>query len=136
MRDENRFYLTIKRNISVAKSNWKWVGVKKTFNIWQLHIKSPGAVGMQAYFDKANLMPGLKIKISSGQRAITSHVGEHSSDVSTNAKSFWSTRVPGNTIVIEVWVPQDNELKPHAFPFEIKSINHYFRVWKRRYSKP
>ena len=127
MRDENRFYLTIKRNISVSQSNWKWVGVKKAFNIWQLHIKSPGAVGMQAFFDKANLMPGLKIKIYSGQRAITSHVGEHSSDVSTNAKSFWSTRVPGDTIVIEVWVPQDNDLKPHGFPFEIKSINHYFR---------
>ena len=127
MNEKNRFYLTIKRNISVSKSNWKLVGSKKSFNIWQLHIKSPGAVAMQALFDNVSIVPGLIIKIYSGQKNITSHIGEHLSDHATTTKNFWSTSVPGDTIVIEVWLPHNNNLEADTFPFEIKSINHYFR---------
>ena len=82
---------------------------------------------MQAFFYKAVLMPELKIKIYSGQKAVTSHINEYLGDVSKDPKNFWSTRVPGDTIVIEVWISQDSNLDPDTFPFEIKSINHYFR---------
>ena len=61
IQDKSRAYVTIKRDVSVATSNWKLVGSKKTFNIWQLHIKSPNALGMQAFFYKAVLPPELKI---------------------------------------------------------------------------
>ena len=127
IQDKNRTYLTIKRDVSVVASNWKRVGTKKTFNIWQLHIKSPDALGMQVFFYKAVLIPELKIKIYSGQKAVTSHINEYLGDVSRDPRNFWSTRVPGDTIVIEVWISQDSNLNPDTFPFEIKSINHYFR---------
>ena len=58
---------------------------------------------------------------------MTSHIGEYLGDTSTDTQNFWVTRVPGDTIVIEVWISQDSNLKPNTFPFEIKSINHYFR---------
>ena len=127
IQDKRRAYVTIKRDVSVATSNWKLVGSKKTFNIWQLHIKSPNALGMQAFFYKAVLPPELKIKIYSGQKGVTSHIDEYLGDTSTDPQNFWVTRVPGDTIVIEVWISQDSNLKPNTFPFEIKSINHYFR---------
>ncbi len=127
IQDKRRTYVTIKRDVSVATSNWKLLGTKKTFNIWQLHIKSPDALGMQAFFYKAVLPPKLKIKIYSGQKAVTSHIDEYLGDTSTDPQNFWVTRVPGDTIVIEVWISQDSNLKPNTFPFEIKSINHYFR---------
>ena len=127
IQNKNRTYLTIKRDVSVAAPNWKRVGTKKTFSIWQLHIQSPDALGMQAFFHRATLIPELKIKIYSGQKAVTSYINEYLGDVSKDPKNFWSTRVPGDTIVIEVWIPQDSNLDPDTFPFEIKSINHYFR---------
>ena len=121
-------YLTIKRDILYTTTNWKLLGTKKASDIWQLHIKSPRAVGMQVWFSQATLPPDLKIKIYAGQKGITSHLGEYLGSRSESVKSFWSTQVRGDTIVIEVWAPQGSNLNPSNFPFEIKSINHYFRT--------
>ena len=120
-------YLTIKRDVSHTIANWKLLGTKKAADIWQLHIKSPNAVGMQVLFSQAALPTGMQIKIYSGQKEVASHIGEHLGSRSERARSFWSTHVRGDTIVIEVWVPQGSNLNPSNFPFEIKSINHYFR---------
>ena len=127
IQDKNRTYVAIKREVSVSIDNWELVGIKDSFDVWQLHIKSPGAIAMQTSFYEATLFPGLDIKIYSGEEGVTSHIGEHKGDAFENAESFWSTTVPGNTIVIEVWVPQSSNLTPDGFPFEIKYINHHFR---------
>ena len=127
IQDKNRTYVTIKREVSVSMDNWELVGIKDSFDVWQLHIKSPGAIAMQTFFYEATLFPGLDIKIYSGEEGITSHIGEHKGNDSENAESFWSTTVPGNTVVIEVWAPQSSNLTPDGFPFEIKYINHHFR---------
>ena len=126
--EKDRFYLSIKRNISVDDSNWKLVTTKETFNIWQLHIKSPGAVGIQAFLKNANLIPELMIKIYSGKKSVSSHIEEYSGNRSETSKDFWSTKVVGDTIVIEVWIPWDNDLLPNTFPFTINAINHHFRT--------
>ena len=127
IQDKNRTYVAIKREVSVSVDNWELVGIKDSFDVWQLHIKSPGAIAMQAFFYEATLFPGLDIKIYSGEEGIASHIGEHKGNDSENAESFWSTAVPGNTVVVEVWVPQSSNLTPDGFPFEIKYINHHFR---------
>ena len=127
IQDKNRTYVAIKRNVSVDIDNWEFVGSKKSSDIWQLHIKSPGAIAIQTFFYEATLFPELDIKIYSGEEGMTSHIGEHKGNNSGNAENFWSTKVPGNIIVIEVWVPQSRNLAPANFPFEIKYINHYFR---------
>ena len=127
IQDKSRTYVAIKRDVSVSIDNWEFVGSKNSSDIWQLHIKSPDAIAMQAYFYEATLFSGLDIKVYAGEEGITSHIGEHKGNNLGNAESFWSTKVPGNTIVIEVWAPQNRNLAPDAFPFEIKYINHYFR---------
>ena len=127
IQDENRTYVAIKRDVSVSIDNWELVGIKDSFDIWQLHIKSPGAIAMQTFFYEATLFSGLDIKIYSGEEGITSHIGEHKGNDSKNVESFWSTTVPGNTVVVEVWVPRISDLTPDAFPFEIKYISHHFR---------
>ena len=127
IQDKSRTYVAIKRNVSVSIDNWEFVGSKNSSDIWQLHIKSPDAIAMQAYFYEATLFSELDIKVYAGEEGITSHIGEHKGNNLGNAESFWSTKVPGNTIVIEVWAPQNRNLAPAAFPFEIKYINHYFR---------
>ncbi len=127
IQDENRTYVAIKRDVSVSIDNWELVGIKDSFDIWQLHVKSPGAIAMQPFFYEATLFSGLDIKIYSGEVGVTSHIGEHKGNDSENAESFWSTTVPGNTVVVEVWVPQSSNLTPDGFPFEIKYINHHFR---------
>ncbi|MBC6413821.1 MAG: cadherin-like beta sandwich domain-containing protein, partial [Chromatiales bacterium] len=124
---KDRTYLTIQRDISVNHSNWKLLGTKENFNIWHLHIKSPAAVGMQVLFSEATLTSQLKVKVYSGQNAVTSHIGEYPDIRSQNKEEFWSTSVPGNAIVIEVWAAEDSSLQPNTFPFIIKKINHYFR---------
>lgn len=126
--DKSRTYVAVKRDVSVAVDNWELVGSKGLSDIWQLHIKSPGAIAVQAFFFEATLFSGLDIKVYSGEEGITSHIGEHQGNNSDNAESFWSTKVPGNTIVIEAWVPQERALAPDSFPFEVKYINHYFRA--------
>ena len=127
IQDKSRTYVAIKRNVAVSIDNWEFVGSKNSSDIWQLHIKSPDAIAMQAYFYEATLFSGLDIKVYAGEEGITSHIGEHQGNNLGNAESFWSTKVPGNTIVIEVWAAQNRNLAPDAFPFEIKYINHYFR---------
>ena len=127
IQDKNRTYIAIKRDVLVSIDNWELVGIKDSFDIWQLHIKSPGAIAMQTFFYEATLFSGLDIKIYSGEADITSHIGEHKGNDSENAESFWSITVPGNTAVVEVWVPQSRNLTPDAFPFEIKYISHHFR---------
>ena len=127
IQDKNRFYVAIRRDVSVSIDNWELVGIKDSFDIWQLHIKSPGAIAMQTFFYEATLFPGLDIKIYSGEEGITSHIGEHKGNDSKNVESFWSTTVPGNTVVVEVWMPRISDLTPAAFPFEIKYISHHFR---------
>ena len=127
IQNENRFYVAIKRDVLVSMDNWGLVGTKDSSDIWQLHIKSPGAIAMQTFFYEATLFSGLDIKIYSGEEGITSHIGEHKGNDSESAESFWSTTVPGNTVVVEVWAPQISTLTPDAFPFEIKHISHHFR---------
>ena len=127
IQDKNRAYVALEREVSVTVDNWELVGSKNTFDIWQLHIKSPNAIAMQAFFEDATLFSGLDVKIYSGEEGVSSHIGEHRGNNSQNAESYWSTKVPGNTIVIEVWVAHSEELKPQDFPFKIKCINHYFR---------
>ena len=127
IQDKNRTYIAIKRDVLVSIDNWELVGIKDSFDIWQLHIKSPRAVAIQTFFYEATLFSGLDIKIYSGEEGITSHIGEHKGNDSKNVESFWSTTVPGNTVVVEVWVPRISDLTPDAFPFEIKYISHHFR---------
>jgi len=82
---------------------------------------------MQAFFQEATLLTGMSIKVYSGGEGIMSHIGEHQGNDSGNAENYWSTIVPGDTIVIEAWMPQSENLEPEDFPLEIKAINHHFR---------
>ena len=127
IQDKNRTYVAIKRDVSVSIDNWELVGIKDSSDVWQLHIKSPGATAMQTFFYEATLFPGLDIKIYSGEKGIISHIGEHKGNDSEKGESFWSTTVPGNTVLVEAWVPRISDLTPDAFPFEIKYISHHFR---------
>ena len=127
IQDKNLTYVAIKRDVSISIDNWELVGIKDSYDIWQLHIESPGAIAMQPFFYEATLFSELDIKIYSGEEGITSHIGEHKGDDSKNAESFWSTTVPGNKVVVEIWAPRNKSLTPGGFPFEIKYINHHFR---------
>ena len=41
--------------------------------------------------------------------------------------TFWSLTVPGNTVVVEYWIPTESTTEPGAFPFKVERISHAFK---------
>jgi hypothetical protein len=128
IKDELKNYTGISRAIQVDDENWAQVGEKNGFAIWQLHIHSPGSLGLQVWFSFFDLVGDMRVKTYGLDSDSVSSVGEYKGRGNNDTGRFWSMHVPDSTIVVEVWVPPGSSINsPADFPFFITHINHHFR---------
>ena len=121
----SRFYTSINRPVSVAADNWRRVGERNGFSIWQLHVRSPGAKGVKVWFSEFELPDGMTVKVygSRGHPFINEYAGKGLFD----STRFWSLLVPGDTLIVEVWSDSGGALSPADLPFKIPWLDHHFR---------
>ena len=121
----SKFYTGINRPVSVAAGNWRRVGERNGFSIWQLHVRSPGAKGVKVWFSEFDLPDGMTVKVygSRGHPFINEYAGKGLFD----STRFWSLLIPGDTLIVEVWSVSGGALSPADFPFEIPWLDHHFR---------
>ena len=128
IKDELKNYTGISRAIQVDDENWAQVGEKNGFAIWQLHIHSPGSLGLQVWFSLFDLVGDMRVKTYGLNSDSVNSVGEYKGRGNNDTGRFWSMQVPDSTIVVEVWVPSGSSINsPADFPFFITHINHHFR---------
>ena len=128
IKDELKNYTGISRAIQVDNDNWARVGEKNGFAIWQLHIHSPGSLGLQVWFSLFDLVGDMRVKTYGLDSDSVNSVGEYKGRGNNDTMRFWSMQVPDSTIVVEVWVPPGSSINsPADFPFFITHINHHFR---------
>ena len=128
MEDKSRFYVSISRPVKVGETNWRRVGEKEGNSVWQLHVRSPGALGVRVWFSGFDLAPGTSVKVY-GADTGTATVGEYTGRGWMDTVDFWSLSVRGDTAVVEFWVPAapGASLEPADFPFRISALDHRFR---------
>lgn len=124
--DETRFYISISRPVQVYEANWENVGQEDGFNIWQLHIHSPQAFGLQVDFSEFGLQEGMSVKVYGTSDSQMPNIGEYTRDLGYQGH-FTSILIPGDTIVVEAWMPIGSGVTAATFPFKIKRIYHQFR---------
>ena len=128
IREKTRSYVSISRPVGVAESNWRRVGSKGGHSIWQLHVRSPGALETKVWFSGFDLDAGMSVKVY-GVDTSAGVVGEYTGRGLMEMTDFWSLSVRGDTAVVEFWVPSPSHdaLEPADFPFRIPSLDHRFR---------
>ena len=128
MEDKSRFYVSISRPVKVGETNWRRVGEKEGNSVWQLHVRSPGALGVRVWFSGFDLAPGTSVKVY-GADTGTATVEEYTGRGWMDTVDFWSLSVRGDTAVVEFWVPSSPgaSLEPADFPFRISALDHRFR---------
>ena len=121
----SRFYTSINRPVSVAADNWRRVGERNGFSIWQLHIRSPGAKGVKVWFSEFDLPDDMTVKVygPGDHLSINKYAGKGLFD----STRFWSLLIPGDTLIVEVWSVSGGALSPGDFPFEIPWLDHHFQ---------
>ena len=126
--DNTRFYVSIPRSVEPRQNNWEEVGQKNGYSIWQLHIHSPEALGLQVDFSEVDIPSEMSVKVY-GKEYEMPYISEYTANKLDAAKDFSSLLIPGDTIVVEVWIPSDSNKTPttNPPPFKIERIHHQFR---------
>ncbi len=125
IQDKRKLYTSISRAVSVNQSNWHPVGQRDSFNIWQLHIYSPEALGVKVWFSRFDLNDEMSVKVYGLKDNPASFVGEYVGKGPADGAGFWSPLIPDDTVVVEVWT--QSAVSPDAFPFAIYHLDHHFR---------
>ena len=128
IRDTTRFYVSISRPVKVGETNWRRVGEKEGNSVWQLHLRSPGALEVRVWFSGFELDAGTSVKVY-GADVGTGAAGEYTGRGWMDSIDFWSLSVRGDTAVVEFWVPSSPgaSLEPADFPFRVSALDHRFR---------
>ena len=125
IQDKRKLYTSISRAVSVNPNNWHQVGQRDSFNIWQLHIHSPEALGVKVWFSRFDLNDEMSVKVYGLKDNPASFIGEYVGKGPADGAGFWSPLVPDDTVVVEVWT--QSAVSPDAFPFAIYHLDHHFR---------
>ncbi len=118
-------YVGIGRDVHLTAANWAMVKREDGFAIWQAQIRSVAALSMQVRFNDFDLGLGMSVKVYGLSGA--SPVGEYMGRGLEDAGMFWSLAVPGDTVVVEYWLPAELKTHPGDFPFKVEKIIHYFK---------
>lgn len=127
IQDERRFYTGIRRAAPVADGNWASVGEEDGFVVWQLHIHSPHALSLQIDFSEFRLPEGWSVKVYGADGGEAPYIGEYTGRGPIAMGDFSSLAIPGDTVVVEAWVPENMNAAPADFPFSITHVWHQFR---------
>ncbi len=73
------------------------------------------------------LAPETSVKVYALHGSPSAPIGEYKGSGTSHNGTFWSLTVPGNTVVMEYWIPAESTTKPGAFPFKVERISHTFR---------
>ena len=73
------------------------------------------------------LAPETSVKVYALHGSPNAPIGEYKGSGTSHNGTFWSLTVPGNTVVMEYWIPAESTTKPGAFPFKVERISHTFR---------
>ncbi len=123
--DKTRFYTSIPREANVGTNHWENVGREDGFDIWQLHIHSPEAFGLQVDFSEFALQETMLVKVYGTSDSEMPFIGEYTSARGYEG-NFTSISVPGDTAVVEAWMPIGSGAAAD-FPFKVRRIYHQFR---------
>ena len=125
--DPTRSYVAIGRDAYLTTANWAMVKQEDGFAIWQAQIRSVAALSLNVRFSDFDLEPGMSVKVYGLSSRGDTSVGEYTGRGLGDGGKFWSLTAPGDTVVVEYWLPAGREIRPVDFPFRVKRVSHRFR---------
>ena len=121
-------YTSFARDVRLRRSNWALVKQEDGLDVWQAQIRSPSAVQLWLHFSGFPLDPGMSVNVYALAEDSNEEVVEYTGcGLSRDDDGFVAFPVPGNTVVIEFWVPASYHLEPGDFPFSVEKVSHTFK---------
>ena len=132
--DPTKAYVGIGREARLTTPNWALVEEEEgeereesDDRIWQAQIHSPDSLSLKVRFTDFALAPETSVKVYALHGSPSAPIGEYKGSGTSHNGTFWSLTVPGNTVVVEYWIPAKSTTEPGAFPFKVERISHTFR---------
>lgn len=110
----------INRSVDLSRARSKSFINSDGTQIHFLAIKSPGAVRLRAHFDNFQLPPGAELYVY-GISNDSAVAGPYTGKGPWNDKTFWSSSVDGDTLIIEYCT------KTSQRPFNVLKISHIYK---------
>lgn len=111
-------------NFSLNNSG-TWITLPNGDRLWQLYIKSPGAVSMNLAFDNFFMPEGAKLFVYSADKSIV--IGAFTTLNNQDDKAFATDLIAGDAIVLEYYEPQSVTNQGHIQLFR---VTHGYRSYK------
>ena len=120
-----RLRVGIRRDVHVLPEDGQWHTLTGTGRLWTLNVISQGAMSIRLHFSDVDLPDGAQLYVWSSD-APELVEGPFTGRGPLGKGEFWSTILPGESVVIEYFEPDGADPK-HELPFKIDGVSHAYR---------